>query len=202
VIPTGSRVYGRSERAQWLNQIKAAGVRAQLQLLYAMLDAALEVESQACRLMVQLGRPFPEIARLDTVPGVGRIGAHLFVAFIQEPTRFARAQQLYRYCRLGIRDRSSDGKPLGYQQLDRCGHGVLKAISYRAWLSAMKCPTGPVGAFYRQSLERTGSTVHARLNTQRKILGTLWALWRQGGEFDPERFLGTAPQPTAKVSCG
>lgn len=201
VIPTGSRVYGRRTRGKWLAQIKPAGVRAQLQLLYEMLDAAVAVECKTRRLMVQLGQPLPEIARLDTVPGVGRIGAHVFVAFIQEPTRFATAQQLYRYCRLGIRDRSSDGKPLGYQQLDRQGHGVLKAISYRAWLTAMKRKAGAVYEFYRQSLTRTGSELHARLNTQRKVLSTLWVLWQEGKEFDPQRFLGNEPQPTASVSC-
>jgi transposase len=201
VIPTGSRVYSRTERGKWLAQLKA-GVRAQLQLLYELLDHALDVERKACRLMVQRGRPFPEIARLDSVPGVGRIGAHVFVAFIQEPTRFTTAQQLYRYCRLGIRDRSSDGKPLGYQQLDRQGHGPLKAISYRAWLTALRRRAGPVFEFYQQSRARTGSDLHARLNTQRKILGTLLVLWRTGQEFTSERFLGTEPQPTAKVSCG
>jgi transposase len=201
VIPTGSRVYGRSERMQWLTQIKAEGVRAQLQLLYELMDAALAVESKTRRLLVQLGRPFPEIARLQTVPGVGSIGAHIFVAFIQEPARFSTPQQFYRYCRLGLRDRSSDGKPLGYQQLDRNGHGELKALSYRAWLVAMRLHAGPVHDFYSQSLVRTGSTVHARLNTQRKILLTLLSLWRQGGEFNPQRFLGNEPQPTAKVMC-
>jgi transposase len=201
VIPTGSLVYGAS-RNRWLTLVKPAGVRAQLQLIYEMLDRALEVEGKARRLMIELGRPFPEIGWLQSVPGVGRIGAHLFVGFIQEPTRFSTQQELIRYCRLGIRDRSSDGKPLGYQQLDRCGHGVLKAISYRAWLVAQKSCRGPVYEFYRQSLQRTGKDLAARLNTQRKILGTLWALWKAGRSFDPQRFLGTEPQPTAKATCG
>lgn len=201
VLPSGSRVYGE-ERGKWLAQVRPAGVRAQLQLLYQLLDPAVEVERKTRRLMVQLGRPFPEIARLDTVPGIGRIGAHVFVAFIQEPTRFTTPQQLYRYCRLGLRDRSSDGKPLGYQQLDRHGHGVLKAISYRAWLTAIRLGRGPVHEFYQESLARTGSRIHARLNTQRKLLLTLWTLWRTGGKFEPKRFLGNEPQPTAKVTCG
>jgi transposase len=202
VIPTGSVVYGCKGRDSYLAQVKETGVRAQLQLLYEMLDAALEVERKTRRLMIQQGQPFPEIGRLQTVPGVGRIGAHLFVAYIQEPARFATAQQLYRYCRLGIRDRSSDGKPLGYQRLDRTGHGVLKALSYRAWLVAMKRGSGPVYERYRQSLSRTGNELHARLNTQRTVLFILWLLWRQGWEFDAKRFLGNEPQPTAKTSCG
>jgi transposase len=202
VIPTGSVVYGLSGRAKYLAQVKQAGVRAQLQLLYEALDSALEVERKTRRLMSQLGATFPEVARLGTVPGVGRVGAHVFVAFIQEPARFQTPQQLYRYCRLGIRDRSSDGQPLGYRRLDRCGHGVLKAISYRAWLVAVKQQRGAVHAFYAASQERTGDDVHARLNTQRKILHTLWVLWRSQQEFDAQKFLGPPTQPTVKAPCG
>jgi transposase len=202
VIPTGSVVYGRSGRGPYLAQLKPAGVRAQLQLLYDALDSALEVERKTRRLMRQLGAKFPEIARLRTVPGVGVIGAHLFVAYIQEPARFETPQQLFRYCRLGIRDRSSDGKPLGFQQLDRCGHGVLKAISYRAWLAAIKPRRGAVYQFYVASLERTGDETHARLNTQRKILHTLWVLWASQQTFDPQQFLGPEAQLTAKAKCG
>jgi hypothetical protein len=70
---------------------------------------------------------------------VGRIGSHLCVAYIQEPRRLEQPQQLFRYCRLGIRDRSSDNKPLGFQQLDRNGHGVLKAISLVTGLGWRQC---------------------------------------------------------------
>jgi len=202
VIPTGSVVYGRKGRGKYLAQVRQAGVRSQLQVLYEALDGAWEVERKARRLMVQLGRAFPEIEQLQSMPGVGQIGAHLFVAYIQEPTRFATAQQLFRYCRLGIRDRSSDGKPLGYQQLDRCGHGVLKAISYRAWLTATRRRCGAVYDFYVASLQRTGNETHARLNTQRKILETLLVLWSGQQTFDPQRFLGNEAQPTAKAKCG
>jgi transposase len=202
VIPQGSLVYGRTTRQKYLSMVRQEGVRAQLQMLYQALDTALDVESQSRRLMVRLGKSFPEIEWLCTVPGVGIIGSHLFVAHIQEPARFESCQQLWRYCRLGIRDRSSDGKPLGYQKLDRCGHGVLKAISYRAWLAAMKAQTGAVYEFYSGSLKRCADTVHARLNTQRKILQTLWVLWKQNRQFDPKVFLGTEAQPAAKAMCG
>ena len=177
-------------------------MRAQRQLLYQALDNALEVQRQARRLMGQLGQPFPEIARLRTVPGVGPIGAHLFVAYLQEPTRFETPQALFRYCRRGLRDRSSDGKPLGFQPLDRCGHGGLKAVSCRAWLTATKRQNGAVYEFYLASLARTGDPVPARLNPQRKGLQTLWALWKTQRAFDPQTFLGNEAQPAAKSTCG
>src|SRR5204863_347037 len=79
------------------------------------------------QLMVRLGKPFPEVKLLSTAPGLGVVGAHVFAAYICDPTRFDAPSQLIRYCQLGIRDRSSDDKPLGYEQLDRHGHGLLKA---------------------------------------------------------------------------
>ena len=99
---------------------------------------------------------------------------------------------LIRYCRLGIRDRSSDDKPLGYEQLDRHGHGILKAISYRAWLQAMKRQSGAVHQFFLWSKKHTGSATHARLNTQRKLLRAWWTMWLEGKEWEEEKFFPTA----------
>lgn len=202
VIPTGREVYNPVGRCRWLAQLKQPEIRNQMLVFFEVLDNALAVERKTRRQMTQLGRKFPEVALLRTLPGVGPIGAHMFVAFVQEPKRFEMPQQLFRYCRLGIRDRSSDGKPLGYQKLDRAGHGVLKALSYRAWLAAAKRRQGAVYQFYRQSLERTGNEVHARLNTQRKILHTMLVMWEKGQAFDPKQFLGSATQLTAKAQCG
>ena len=69
----------------------------------------------------------------------------------------------------------------------------MKAISYRAYLQATKRRSGPVWDFYQASLRQTGSTTHARLNTQRKILLTLWTLWLTGREFDPNQFSRSQP---------
>jgi len=188
LFPTGSTVFSKPGRAAWLKQLPYDALRSQALILYELLDQALASQSQTRRLLIQTGRPFPEVKRLRTVPGIGLVGGHLFVAYVQDPTRFKKFSQLTRYCRLGIRDRTSDDKPLGYQQLDRQGVGTLKAITYRAYLQAAKRKQGPVWDFYEFSRRHTGSTTHARLNTQRKILLTLWTLWLTGREFDPETF--------------
>jgi transposase len=193
LFPTGSTVFSKPGRALWLKQLPYDALRSQALILYELLDQALASQSQCRRLLCQSGRQFPEVQRLRTVPGIGLVGAHLFVAYVQDPTRFRKFSQLTRYCRLGIRDRTSDDKPLGYQQLDRHGVGTLKAISYRAFLQAAKRRTGPVWDFYEFSLRHTKSPTHARLNTQRKILLTLWTLWRTGREFAPEKFFRSQP---------
>lgn len=192
-FPTGSTVFAKTGRVAWLKQLPYDALRSQTLLLYELLDQALASQSQFRRLLAQAGRQFPEVQRLRTVPGVGLVGAHLFVAYVQDPARFRKFSQLTRYCRLGIRDRSSADKPLGYQQLDRQGIGTLKAISYRAFLQAAKRRSGPVWEFHQFSLRHTGSGTHARLNTQRKILLALWTLWLTGGEFEPEKFFRSEP---------
>ena len=67
-------------------------------------------------------------------------------------------QKLWRYCQLGIRSKTSGGKPLGYEELDPNGRSELKAMSYRAWLAALRHTGNEVERFFEQSLRRTGGS--------------------------------------------
>ena len=87
-------------------------------------------------------------------------------------------------------ERTSDGKPLGYKRLEKSGLGELKAVSHRAFMAAMK-GDNDVKRFYLASLKRTHDAVHARLNTQRKILGTMYSLWKKGASYQSRLFLGS-----------
>src|SRR5438045_5083868 len=73
-----------------------------------------------------VGAQFWEVREFERVPGVGPIAAHVFSAIIEEAGRFHTKHQLWKYSQLGITDRTSDGKPLGYQRLDRRGNHELK----------------------------------------------------------------------------
>ena len=194
LFPTGTRLYSEAGRGAWMKKLPHADLRAQVELLYASMEQAVQTQRDTRKLMVRLGKPFPEVKLLCTAPGLGVVGAHVFAAYIAEPQRFTSAAGLIRYCRLGIRDRSSDDKPLGYEQLDRHGHGILKAISYRAWLQAMKRRDSAVHRFFLWSKQHTGSATHARLNTQRKLLRAWWTLWREGKEWDEAKFFPAAKQ--------
>ena len=191
VAVEGTKVYGTSHRGEYLEQVKAEAIRHQLERLYVLLDAALLAQEQSLAEVVRLGRRYREIAEFDKVPGVGVVGAHLFDAYIQTPDRFETKRQLWRYCQLGVTDRSSEGKPLGFRRLDRAGNSELKAMSYHAWQTAVG-GVNEVNEFYQQSLARTQDRVAARLNTQRKILATLWGLWKRKESYRKELFLGSA----------
>lgn len=186
----GDCVYSAAHRAAYLAQIKDIAVRAMVEQLYGVLDVLVDTQDKARQQVIRLGRRYREIRQFMKMPGVGPIGAHVFDAYVQTPHRFATKQKLWRYCRLGIVDRSSNGKPLAYKRLDRAGNGELKAMSYRAWLTATRISKpNEVSQFYEASLERTHNATRARLNTQRKILAVLWSIWKRNVAYNPDLFL-------------
>src|SRR6266700_2936146 len=173
-----------------VEQLPAEEERRMMRRLYGQFDHALLQWKETLKEVERLGAQFWEVHEFERVPGVGPIAAHVFSAIIEEAGRFHTKHQLWKYSQLGITDRTSDGKPLGYQRLDRRGHHELKNLSYHAWRTACTSTTvpNPIKSFYQQSRLRTGSVRHARLNTQRKILETMWMMWLRQKPFDPARF--------------
>lgn len=187
----GEGVYSQNGRESYLERVKHVDVRSQLKRLYRAMDQGVWLQQLALRALKRLGRKYREIREFKKIPGIGEIGAHRFDSIIQTPHRFANRSQLYRYCRLGVTQHSGDGKPLGYKRLDRSGVLELKSLSYLAWLNAIK-GDNEVREFYMNSLKRTHNRVHARLNTQRKILGVMYGIWKRGEAYRRELFLGSA----------
>ncbi len=184
-------VYSSNSRDKYLMRVEHIPIRNQLLRLYHLMDQAEAMLKSALRAMKKLGRNYPEINEFKKMPGIADISSHIFDAFIQTPHRFAHKNRLWKYCRLSITSRSSDGKQLGFQRIDnRSGIGELKSLSYRAFMSAMK-GDNEVKRFYLSSLERTHDKKHARLNTQRKILAVMYSIWKKGVPYRAELFSGS-----------
>jgi len=197
----GVKVFSAKGREQYLAQLPAEEERRMMQRLYRQFDHALVQWKETLEEVERVGAAFWEVREFQRIPGVGPMAAHVFSAIIEEPSRFRNKHQLWKYSQLAITDRTSDNKPLGYQRLDRRGNHELKNLSYHAWRTACKSTTGPnaIKSFYQQSRIRTGSVRHARLNTQRKILETMWMMWLRRQPFDPERF---CPKQIAREEPG
>lgn len=178
VIVTGERLYSSTGRKAVLAQVKSAAVRTAISQLYAVLDQSVASQTEARLLMLQLAHAFPEIKILKTSPGVGPIGACRFIAYIHTPGRFSSTRKLWKYCRLSISHRSSNGKPLRRPRLDRFGCGRLKDVSRKAFDAAMReRRDNGFKRAYQRALETTHDARHARLTVQRKIVSTLRAMW-------------------------
>ena len=180
-------VYSNCNRDRYVEQVEHFPIRHQLVRLYHLMDQTEALRKSALKTMKKLGRNYDEIREFEKIPGIADISAHVFDAFIQTPHRFAKRSRLWRYCRLSVTDRSSDGKPLGFKRLEKSGVGELKALSYRAFMATMKSDN-EVRRFYKDSLRRTFNQKHARLNTQRKILEVMYSIWKKGVPYRPELF--------------
>jgi hypothetical protein len=190
----GKAVFNKKGRAEYLKRLAEPEQRILMERLYRQYDQAWSLWLETKAQVKRMGKAYPEIEQFQKITGVADVGAHVFSAMIEFPHRFATHQQVWRFSRLGITDRTSDNKPLGYQKIDRAGHGELKNVSYTAWRTACKKTTGDneVRRFYQASLKRTGSVRHARLNTQRKIIQVMWTIWRKNINYEPEMFFPTA----------
>lgn len=186
----GESIYSDQGRQAYLDQVEDKQIHRQLSSYYGMLDEAVAAQDAGWAQLEQMGNGYPEIVEFGKVPGMGSVCSHLFDAIVQTPHRFATAAKLWSWGQLGVTDRSSDGKRLGYQKLDPSGRSEIKDISWRAWKAgAMQAKDdNEVKRFYQASLKRTGNPTHARLNTQRKILKVLWTIWRKDIAYDPQRF--------------
>jgi transposase len=178
VIVRGEQVFSVAGRKAVLARVKSPMVRTAITQLYAVLDQSIESQTEAQQLMLRAAQALPEIKIMRTAPGIGPIGACRFSAYIHTPQRFSSTRKLWKYCRLSVSHRSSNGKPLRRPRLDRLGCGRLKDVSRKTFDAAMRRrDNNGFQRAYRRALEQTHDAMHARLTVQRKIVSTLRAMW-------------------------
>lgn len=191
VIEKSCRVYGRTGRQQAMARVENQVAREVLSSEFALLDHMLREKASARRLLCRLARSIPVVEALMAIPGCGIVCACRFVAIVADPNRFRSPGAFTRYCRLGVRIRESNGARICPDRLDRSGNPSLKDVSRTIFNRALASKAhNAIKVSYEKSLERTGNPDHARLNTQRKIMLAMLAMWKTGETYSGARFLG------------
>jgi transposase len=178
VITRGQQLFTAKGRVEVLGKASSRELRESVLQLYELLDQTLATHSAAQKLMLRAAGSFPEVELFKAVPGIGPIGACRFSAYVQTPHRFSNVRKLWRYCRLGVSRRTSDGKLLSRPRLDRAGCGRLKDVTRKAFEAALRRRDD--NAFKRaceRALESTHDKTQARLSVQRKFVSVLRAMW-------------------------
>lgn len=184
IIRKDGRLFSNNGQTALLDEIKSVSIKLMLTQSFAVLNQMLASFDSAKQAMIEFSQQFREVELLQTAPGVGIITACRFVAYLQTPHRFSNKRKLWRFCRLGVTRRESNGKRLAHPRLDSAGVGSLKDVSRKVFEAARRTKTdNSFKQFYEQSLANTKNAVHARLSTQRKILATLRAMWISNQAF-------------------
>ena len=128
----------------------------------------------------------PVIQQLCTVPGVGAIIAASFVSVIDDAKRFRRAHQVESYVGL-VPSEDSSGGQRRVGAITKQGNRYLRAMLVQgAWaVLRSRRQDDPLRQWGQAISERRGKRI-AVVAVARRLIGILWAIWRDGTVYDPQ----------------
>jgi len=126
----------------------------------------------------------PVCKRLMTVPGVGPQTAIRFSAAIDDPKRFDSAAQIYSY--LGLTPgEDTTGFKTRRTGLTRAGAPRVRWVLVQAAWSMWRSRPGDPVVLWAKKIAARGKASRAIVALARKLAGILFALWRDGTQYDP-----------------
>jgi len=165
-----------------------AHLRSAIAPLLAVLCVLGEQIGQADEQLAAVSKSEPLIKRLCLIPSVGPVTSITFVAILGEASRFSSAKQVRAYLGLVPKEDSS-GERQHRGHITKAGNSRVRSLLVEvAWsmLSSKKREVQALKQWALRIAERRGKRV-AVVALARKLAGILYALWRDGTEFDPAR---------------
>jgi limonene-1,2-epoxide hydrolase len=186
----GKGLYGVRGRQKAISMVESKAIAEILEQDFRLLDDAQKERAAARALVTRLSRYFPVIERLKKIPGVATVTASRFVSYVQNPYRFNR-KALSSFSQLAVEKKQSGESSIGGEHLSKEGNGAMKALSRTVFNGAMRTRRmNGIKDYYLRSLCRTKNEIHARLNTQRKILALMNVVWRDETEYSDDLVTG------------
>jgi transposase len=163
-----------------------AHVLAQIEPLLIMLRSLNEQIRKADERLAEIVRGDEVVRRLTTVPGVGPVTATTYAAVLDGAARFRDAKQVRSYLGLVPREHSS-GEKQHRGRISKAGNSRARALLVEAAWALLRWKTPKTEALHewatRIAARRGKATAVVAL--ARKLAGILFALWRDGTEFEP-----------------
>src|SRR3984893_19462192 len=159
----------------------------------------VQIRRQVRRELLTESQKHPAHQLLRQIPLLGPIRVALLIALIQTPHRFRTKRQLWNYCGLGLRTRSSgeyrytggqlqhSRKPPALRGLNVNHNHDLKHLFKSAATQAGTCRDDALGEFYQNLLATGMEPPMARLTLARKIAAIALKTWKKGERFDPAK---------------
>lgn len=180
------------DASSFVGRVAELEVAEHLRMLIAPL---LEIMEDLSKRLKEMDRELASTARRDevvrrlcTMPGVGPVSAITFKAVVDRIERFHKAHQLESYLGLVPAERSS-GEKRQRGHLTKRGNTRARSLMVEAAWTAMR-GTAPgmrdLSAWGGRIAARRGKRV-AVAALARRMVGILFAMWRDQVDFDPKR---------------
>lgn len=159
------------------------GLAMHLERVITVIEALNVQIKEADRELMAIATQDPICQRLMTVPGVGPVIAIRFVAVVDNPDRFQSAHQLMSYLGLTPGERSSSERTMRIG-ITKAGCSDLRfALVQGAW-TLLRCrPNEPMTRWALSIAQRRNRKI-AVTALARKLIGVLWAIWRDNADYD------------------
>ena len=126
----------------------------------------------------------PVCVRMMTVPGVGPVTAVRVFAAIDDPSRFTSAHKLEAYFGLTPGEDSSSQR-IRRTSITKAGSpAVRRALGQAAWCARRCAKNHPMVLWANEVEKRRGKKI-AMVALSRKLVGILFAIWRDGSVYNP-----------------
>jgi transposase len=166
-----------------------AGTRALTEPLAKVLELLTPEITRVETKLEQLCAGEPVIKRLGTVPGVGFIVAAAFVSVIDQAKRFRRAHDVEAYLGLVPSENTSVHRRLG--SITKQGNSYVRALLVQAAHCVFRLRTDDPLKRWADAVEQRRGKRIALVAVARRLVGILWAMWRDGSIYSPTK-LGLA----------
>jgi len=183
-VPTGAAA---TFRARFTASAASAAVRDAMAPLLELLAAIAPLIAQAERWARDAALADPVARRLMTAPGVGPVVALAFQATVDDVGRFATPGAVTAYLGLVPREHSS-GERQRKGAITKAGPSRMRVLLVQSAWHLWRSPTGSatLHAWARRLGERRGRRI-AVVALARRLARILWAMWRDGRDFEPAR---------------
>jgi transposase len=138
---------------------------------------------------------------LTTAPGVGPVVATAFASVIDDPARFRNAHEVESYIGLVPIESTTGGKRrLG--SISKRGNPYLRSVLVQsAWIIMRTKGDDPMKQWARGVIDRRGNKCLAAIALARKLAGVLWAMWRDGAEYNPSLLMNVSARARKAVAA-
>ncbi|MGW8187578.1 MAG: transposase [Desulfobacterales bacterium] len=189
----GEKVYSKRHRARFFEWIeKRSGNRKLLQQLYAQMDFYQASKAQHVRILKELAKPLRQsVCYLQSVPGIGFIGACTLTAYLENGWRISNKRKLWQYSGVGVRRHESGGT--GHRGASRKGNRYLKnaVITAAAAISARREADNALTRMCRAGVEAGLEPDRMRRNLARKVVVIAQRILRFQEEYNDDRVVTT-----------
>lgn len=163
-----------------------AAIPAAIERVLASIEALNVQIGAADDELEQEAKTDPVCVRLMSVPGVGPVTALRFVATIDRIERFATAHALQSYLGL-VPGEHSSGDRKSRLGITKAGSTATRVVLIQAAWSVRRYRKNHPMAQWAEAIERRRGKHVAAVALARKIVGILYAIWRDGSVYNPIR---------------